>query len=37
MNTLRYFLSTYRLYRRAHPMTYALQIAYRIAFHKTPF
>lgn len=37
MSTLRYFLSTYRLYRAHHSMSYALQSAYRIAFHKLPF
>jgi len=37
MSTLRNFLSIYRLYRAHHPMAYALQSAYRIAFHKLPF
>lgn len=37
MNTLRHFFSIYRLYRHHHPMAYALQSAYRIAFQKLDF
>lgn len=37
MNTLRHFLSIYRLYRAQHPRGYALATAYRIAVQRLPF
>ena len=37
MNTIRDFLSLYRLYRVKHSRAYALKRAYGIAFTNEPF
>jgi hypothetical protein len=34
---LREFIAVYRLYRRAHPASYALKSAWRIAVQGVPF
>lgn len=37
MNTIKDFVSLYRLYRVKHPRLYALRRAYGIAFTNEPF
>lgn len=37
MTTLREFFAVYRLYRRHHPMAYAIKRAWHIAVQGSPF
>ena len=37
MNTIKTFISVYRMYRKHHPARYAAHIAWQMAVNKTAF